>query len=95
MTVKHLPATALPWTIRQDGAERHIDGSSGLGSVACDMRYYPWINTEDMPYIAHSATAYPKLIYALRSSLKDMDATGTDDQAADIRFLLSELGEDE
>ena len=87
MTVKNFPCSPLPWAIRKDGADTHIDSSSKLASVACDTQYYPWIETADMPYIVHAANAYPKLV-ALVKEYADEYGHGA------FGALLNELGED-
>lgn len=76
---KHAPATPLPWTLRVHGGDTYIDGNGKLESVACDMNYYPWIETLDMPYIVHAANLYPELLEALKSILEAAYASFPDE----------------
>lgn len=103
MTIKHKPATALPWEFRPDATEAnpYWRGASMWSGGACVVRM-DFTNAhgqgaQNAAYIAHAANAYPRLVAALRAATArlqqetDGDAWTLHQQGA---ALLRELGED-
>lgn len=99
--MKNAPATPLPWSMRTEGGDTYIDSKDAHRTVACDMQYYPWIETADMPYIVHAANAYPRLVAALREYVDVVASVNhpntfnvtVKDEGHHARDLLIELGE--
>lgn len=88
MTIKHTPATPLPWTsVGHDGG---IFGQKSRLRVSEPVKFL-----DDREYIAHAANAYPKLIANLLSLYAVMESTGYDATTEAMRAhdLLRELGE--
>ncbi len=95
MNTNHKPATALPWvavthtihhSVHAHGVRvaeiRHCVNPDGSASV------------QDAFYIAHTASAYPELVEAMRNLLADADpdSANAGSQIA-ARALLTKLGE--
>jgi hypothetical protein len=101
VSVKHQPATPLPWSADDDEIGSQVNSENV--SVARLGNLDKWVHDEvpdpgeldpdvsvDAAYIAHAANAYPKLVAAL-----DMAFSRLSDKAAreEIAALLLELGE--
>ena len=103
MTLKHSPATPLPWHYEQHNGDRP---SLYLGKPSyqpayiysgdiriCGFQHMP----NDAAYIAHACNKYPELVAALRDLRRD--ETLDDDDArlvntrAKVDALLRSLGE--
>jgi hypothetical protein len=93
MTIKHKPATPLPWFENwnnpQDG---WIEGQSQQVVVLTGVQDGQDQDDadKDAAYIAHAANAYPKLVRALYNIQRDVR---TRQDIEDARDLLRELGE--
>ena len=110
MTAKHSPATSLPWVTEKlrapNGGTYYRCGSEsdsgpvvqvfGTMSGAYDAH-------ANAAYIVHAANAYPKLVEALRETLRDRLTQanlhqlppGIRSRLESARALLRELGEAE
>lgn len=97
MTIKHQPATPLPWTAYAmgDRIEVYQDDGQGNGDAIN-------VTTRDgqpnAAYIAHAANAYPKLVQALRDAAEAIQnpmgaRRSKDGAAAAANALLKKLGE--
>lgn len=87
-TVKHQPATPLPFSTKDDDIIYGADGSDAGA---------PEVSDQNLAYVIHAANAYPKLVEALRKlvrqAMPDPDkATGAHIAAAS---LLGDLGEEQ
>jgi len=103
-TPKHTPATPLPWEQGPSGLNERVMGSSRSGysrTHICNVKsaMSPNICSADAAYIAHAANAYPRLVAALQSALRQVDELTDyepgvgEDYGSDYRALLRELGE--
>jgi hypothetical protein len=97
MTAKHSPATSLPW------AEPVNYGASKFEIQGQNSRLATIDKLPDAAYIVHAANAYPKLVEALRETLRDRLTQanlhqlppGIRARLEAARALLRELGEAE
>lgn len=97
-TVKHQPATPLPWLATTGTAEYYrfdqrrliqtIDGQRNVAKLDAHESREP-----DARYIAHAANAYPKLIAELQWRVSQ-DPNRISEQGNRARALLAELGEE-
>ena len=90
MTLKHTPATPLPFRVGDAGHSLFAPDAPRLICGGTSKR-------QDITYIAHAANAYPQLVEALRDLRRD--ETLDDDDArlvntrAKVDALLRSLGE--
>jgi hypothetical protein len=56
-----------PWALERRDRDTYIR-DAGENSVACDMPYYPWIETEAMPLIVHRVNSFDSLLEACRAA---------------------------
>lgn len=96
MNKKQKPSTSLPWeTIK-------LPGYYGVVNEQ-DLRACESQDSKDAAYIVHAANAYPKLVEALRETLRDRLTQanlhqlppGIRARLESARALLRELGEAE
>ena len=92
MNKKQKPSTSLPWEPIK------LPGHYGVVNEQ-DLRVCESQDSEDAAYIVHAANAYPKLIEALRVSLRvsslPFDHADKRANPERLRALLRELGEAE
>ena len=98
MTAKHSPATSLPWETTDTCSNNVFDvlRRASPSSIKKDICIG---NAQDAAYIVHAANAYPKLIEALRVSLRvsslPFDHADKRANPERLRAILRELGEAE
>lgn len=92
MTIKHQPATPLPWNDpqrRSSAAGLHmVDGGERRGFIGC-------VTAGDAAYLVHASNAYPKLVKALREAMwaiRMLDGANESGEP-DGEDLLRDLGE--
>jgi hypothetical protein len=87
MSVKHQPATPLPWY--RVTADRNVQLTPNSSGDVVTAQIHGSISgidaAQDVAYIAHACNAYPKLVEALRAAQRGDQWNG---------HLLGELGED-
>jgi hypothetical protein len=101
MTAKHSPATSLPWKLKQDKAAPYSGIYTETGKQITHENGAT--SDENAAYIVHAANAYPKLVEALRETLRDRLTQanlhqlppGIRARLESARALLRELGEAE
>lgn len=84
------PATPLPWklgNVDREGDSIFADGKATF----CDMKYYPWCERADFPYIVHAANNYGRLVELMKFC--STHAGIGNPLKADIQSFLRELGE--
>lgn len=87
------PPSPLPWKFVPDSEEPKIQDAAG-DSVMVGESYDQYVNTEDMPHIAHAINAYPGLVDALQIAVEVADLHPQHEKyAARWRVLLKSLGE--
>lgn len=103
MTVKHQPATPLPFNavvIKGDQCLQDEQGNDLIGRI--DLADYdrPDVEVQNIEYLGHAANAYPKLVEALQSMLALQRAVAPTAQGrsgilGNTTALLRDLGEAE
>lgn len=84
-SVKHLPATPLPWRASADG----IVGQRSLLTVATGVKFL-----DDRDYASHAGNAYPRTVVVVRDAIRRIQ-NGLDKEAEQVlEALLAEFGED-
>ncbi len=93
MTIKHQPASPLPWKLPEVKPSRFP--AYVVASAKRDVTRLPITAANcagtDAAYIAHAANAYPKLIEALRQVAS---YTGEGPNTTPWRDIVRDLGED-
>ena len=89
MTVKHQPATPLPFSALKDNHVADVNGHDVAMVVGPRDR-----RQQQAAYIAHAANAYPNVVRRVKDAVRFIEEGAPLSAKAGLLALLRELGED-